>query len=669
MRKLLFLPPLAILAVCLAHAQSPPAVVNGVYVPEYKGNPATQPGEAALTPLQTELIAPLDIHRLEPGSPVLAKLEVPWSGLGCKLPQNSMVKGHVVEIDPRTKQNRVSRVTVLFDTADCNGVHGSPFPATVVALLAGTLGGDPNLAQGPPLADAIGLAVSGGLRKASAASAITDYSPLPIRKLPSKVLPGQVVGLNYIKLGVGSGQDGGSVLSSDNHDLRLPASTHLILMPRRPAPAEIAAARPSVPSLSPSPSPSPSKSATSAPAAAAAPPPPPEPVDETEVCTSACSSVADAGGLPATTHRATAQLPTSTLGYNPRENRQLTSLDYDSTLIYLDARNLLFTFDPHKLRERGGGVHHESFRTVRAVLIDPATPTVKRVVDWRVQGEGQYIWRAGSGMILAHVGRQLRLFGPDLRPIRTASLPGALAWVSASPSGNRFAVGIYRERHTEAEHQQIFELTGDEPDEDVEVQLFDSDLKLLLTSSRSSDSHPPVLSDSGEIRIQPGGRHKWRISEYRWDRSEHIIAIATSACRPQASTTLSGLLFVVGCDATPDVRWYRMLRPDGHPVLKGRSPSEEIEQSVTSSAPTQFAIRVVHAAKPMQLGQPFTRSDLKKEEISIYRTSDGRRIFATAAAEFPLAEQSFALSPAGNQVAITGDRSINFYAVTPSAAP
>lgn len=42
-------------------AQNPTPVVNGVYVPEYKGSPSIKPGQSAVTPLQTELIGPLDI--------------------------------------------------------------------------------------------------------------------------------------------------------------------------------------------------------------------------------------------------------------------------------------------------------------------------------------------------------------------------------------------------------------------------------------------------------------------------------------------------------------------------------------------------------------------------------------------------------------------------------
>jgi hypothetical protein len=225
-----------------ALGQYPSTGKRGVYVQEYKGDPGVLPGETALTPLQTELIGPLDISRLKVGSAVLTKLDVAWTGRGCTLALKSILAGHVAEIDARTKQNPISRVTLVFDTADCNGTPSAPFATGLVAVLAGRLGGDPDLAEGPALADAVGLSTGGGARSAQAASAITDYSALPIRKLPAQVMPGQVVGLRRIRLSVGTGVDGGSVLSSPNHDLRLESTTHFILMPPPPKPGVVAAA-------------------------------------------------------------------------------------------------------------------------------------------------------------------------------------------------------------------------------------------------------------------------------------------------------------------------------------------------------------------------------------------------------------------------------------------
>jgi hypothetical protein len=648
--------------------QNPTPARNGVYVPEYTGTLKLAPGTKLLTPLQTELVGPLDISRVHLGSPVLAKLDVAWSGPGCKLRANSILAGHIAEIEPRTKQNHISRVTVLFDTADCDGAHSVPYPTSLVAVLAGTLGGDQNLAEGPALADAIGLTAgstssastpgsNGLMRSAMQASAITDYSPLPVRKLPSQVLSGQVIGLSQIRLSVNTGLNGGSVLSAPNHDLRLESSTHLILMPRSAPPSTDAADTSSK-----------SMPSGSTPSAMAAILPTPETVDETDVCSSACTTITGIDFSTPTTTKA-GGLSVTNLGYMPKEKREITSFGYDAALTYLDGQNLLFTFDPHKLRERGGGVLQEFTRSVRAVLIDPASQQVKRILDWRVEGEGRYIWRVGPDKLLVHVGHQLRLFGPDLASIRSVSVPGPLAWISAAPSGNHFAVGIYRERHTADVHRELIEATGDEPEEDIEVRVYDENLNLLLTAPRSAESYQPVLSDLGEIRVRSIGHAHWQISEYRWDHTEHNIARTTSYCRPRISAALSGYLFIVGCDSTPGTRWYRMIGPDGHPVLRAFSPSEEIEQTCSSITSDEFAVRVVRLTTPLAFGQTFRKTDIQHEEVNVYRTSDGRRLFSTAAAEVPLSEQSFALSPNGSQLALIGDSSINFYPINSKLLP
>ena len=264
--------------------------------------------------------------------------------------------------------------------------------------------------------------------------------------------------------------------------------------------------------------------------------------------------------------------------------------------------------------------------------------------------------------MLVHVGHQLRLLGPDLAVVRSVSLAGPLAWVSAAPSGDHFAVGVYEERHTPEVHRQLVEATGDEPEEDVEVSVYDGDLKLLLTTERSGAAWAPVLSDAGEIRVRSAKVGRWVISEYRWDRTERVIARTQSGCRPRLAAAMGGGFFLTGCDAS-GARWYRMLRADGHPVLKGSSTTEEVEQAFSGTTAGEFAVRVVKAARSMGPGQPFRRSDLEGEQVGVYRASDGRRLGLLSAKEVPMVEESFTLSPDGREMALIGAKAIHFYAV------
>jgi len=109
--------------------------------------------------------------------------------------------------------------------------------------------------------------------------------------------------------------------------------------------------------------------------------------------------------------------------------------------------------------------------------------------------------------------------------------------------------------------------------------------------------------------------------------------------------------------------WYRMLRSDGHPLLKGESPATEIAQSAEAAVAGSFAVRVFEANRAISVDERFSRLDLTREEIGIYRSSDGSRLSSIATDDFILAQNSYALSPGGDQMALAGKDSILFYNV------
>jgi hypothetical protein len=628
------------------------------------------------TPLQVELLAAVDANKLTLGAQVLAKTRIDWNQPNCRLRAGSVVVGHVVDLQRRTKQLKGSSLAINFDHANCEG-HITPVPLILFAVI-----GRPEVDEGIPLADTGArfgasssnphMGVPGGKSTALAPAPVNNKDDMstgrqdPNDNTPGMIVAGQVIGLKKITLSVGTGTGGASVLSSVKDNVRLEGATQLILMPKEAvpvAPSPTLAAKSEAPSLTPSPAPAPTPESTPV----AAQPPPPEPVappevDETTICDSACSTVSNSDA-PAIAH-ASLTLSTSSFGYIPHDKREYEAFDFESTLTYLDAHNLLFTYDPHKLRQRLPlGIRTESLRTIRAILLDSSTLHVKRILDWQIQGSGQYIWRAGPGRILVHLGHHLRLLGPDLEVLRDLPVPGLLAFVSTSPDGNHIAVSTYHERYTHAMREQLAQVLDAEPEEDVDIQLFDGDLHSLLTARQSSSLPPPVLSDAGEIRIHSAAPNHWRISETLWDRSSRNVATVISACHPNLATPMPGSVFLIGCSKSPLQNWYRMIRLDGHAILKGHGSSQEIEQSSSSSNQSDFAVRVVRAKHSKTRGDRFRKDDLHDQEVSVYRASDGKRLFTTSNPGVSLAEQSFALSPAGNQLVVLSDASISLYPI------
>jgi hypothetical protein len=618
------------------------------------------------TPLEAELLAPLDASKLVRGASVLAKARLDWNGPTCLLRAGSVVSGRIVDLEQRSRQNKGSSLTILFDHANCDG-HLTPTGFTLVALII-----KPYLDEGRPLLDS-GFVKR--LRRASDPRILKNTGPqsrldvggaMALRaaessanNAPSLVTAGQVIGLYKVNLSVGTGPEGSSVLTATKGNIRLEHATHFILMPRVAVAADEASAVTA--KAEPSSLPMPPASVEAPHITTPEPPAPPE-TDETEICTAPCSVVPSTVGheLP----RASATLSAAHFGYAPHDNRDYETFDYQSSLIYLDSENLLFTFDPHTLRQRyASGIHTESMRTVRAILIDPKTLAVKRVREWQVQGEGQYIWPAGAGKVLVHLGHQLRLLGPELEVIRSVAISGLLAFVSVSPSGDRIAAGVLHERYNQEMHDLLVKVLHDEPEEDIDIQLFDHNFNVILTARQSSSLPPPILSDDGEIRVTFTGKNHWRISEYLWDHTEHTVATTISGCRPGVSAPLTNSLFLVGCSTSRDKNWYRMLRLDGHPILQGHSSFVEIEQASTSSNQSEFAIRVVRARIHKIRGSPFRKEDLHEQKFSIYRAADGKRLFLTTTPGVSLVEQSFALSPSGRQLAVLSNATISFYSI------
>ena len=247
--------------------------------------------------------------------------------------------------------------------------------------------------------------------------------------------------------------------------------------------------------------------------------------------------------------------------------------------------------------------------------------------------------------------------------MRQIPIPGQLVFVSTSPDGDHIAIGTLHERHTRTMHDELIKNLKTQPEEDVDVQLLDLNFRVLLTSRQSSLLPPPVLSDAGEVRVNSSGLNRWLIREYRWDNSVRTVAKVNSQCRPDLATPLPDAIFLVGCNASTDQNWYRMIRFDGHPILNSHVSSEDIEQSSSSSNQAEFAVRVVRANNAVSRGDLFFKQDLKEQEVSVYRSSDGKRLFFTTNPGVSLAAQSFALSPTGAQLAILSDLTISLYPI------
>jgi len=265
------------------------------------------------------------------------------------------------------------------------------------------------------------------------------------------------------------------------------------------------------------------------------------------------------------------------------------------------------------------------------------------------------------GIVTAHFGAPVAASRALNTPL---ALDGPLAYVRTSPSAKYFAVGVIKKRHSHDVHQQLADAEQREPEEDVEVKILDGDLHALATVMRSSRSSAPVLSDDGEIQVVRAGKGRWQIVEESWDTQKRVLASVNSRCTPQVTTLPPDLIFVIGCDRQTPNKWYRMLRPDGKPVLKGSSPMTVLEHATSGmAAGSAFTIGIAEAAKSVGTDAAFRTSDVADERIAVYRSDTGARIFAVTVPSPEPTVQTFGLSPDGGQLAVLAGDQIAFYSL------
>ncbi len=636
-----------------------------------------------LVPIYAELVGALNARTLNLGSPLLLKIKDPWQNGDCKLGRGSILKGRVVDLQLFSKQDNISRVAVVVDEAECNGAAFVPMPLAVAAILSPDPSEFKNVQQYLPLSASPTVMASGsgtgdsqtrsaGLSGRPASAGPSDAavffaksSDTPINS-SKRISLGDVSGISGLKLSVGTGPEQSSVLSMKGHNVNLQRYTQVVLVPaaliaRRvaPAPADPASAA-SAPGLAAHLAKS---VASDAEVRTNAQPRPPERdvAAETDVCVPPSCNIVQPD--PATTAELRAQknFPLHDLGYAPRSGAEMEDFDHEAALAYLGQHQLLVTFNPHKLIDRNDAGN--AVRMVRAVLLDTSAMRVLRTVDWHIVDRNQYLWPAGEDRILAHVGNELRVYGPGLDIERRIELQGSLAWVRVSPSQQNFAIGVMLERHSKELHAQL--AANEEPEEDMEIRVLDAEFQTTATAIRSSRFMPPVLTNEGEVGVYPQKNARWHLVENTWDRPVRSIAYITSACMPQISSVSPDLLFVVTCGRNAGGK-YRVLRRDGSLVLQGDLSSKEVQQGAYGTQlGNAFAVGISEADRTIVRGGYFLASDFKKEHLAVYRATDGKRVF-TALIDAPLSTREvYALAPGASELAVLSSHQLSLYRIPP----
>ena len=638
--------------------------LGGVFVLPLVGeSSANSKRDASQVPIQAELLAYINVHHLDVGTPVFARSTAEWTGPDCTLRQGAILEAKVESAVPKGKVPGGSKLALSFTRAQCNGDEMKPFGMVLEAVAAPPTQYT-NVTTGAVIPihsfsnpNGNGLPGFGAAGLSDVTTTHLEFTGLQ-HSFPTRpeLRSGDVIDLKGLKLEVGAGPNQSSVLSSHDRDVSLGKFTQLLLLPAslafRPAEAPQVTllarnnADPSAPSESPS-------------AAAAAF------ADSLETCAPPGCAV----DLPVSANELSldsgGSIPVHMLGYTPSSNKVLDEFGHEEVLAWLGPQELLLALNPHTLIRRDATSRKGApARMIRVVVLDTGSRSVLQAVEWELADHGRYLWQLDGNRVLVHVGNELRVYGTGLKVESRIPLAGPLAFVRIAPNGQLMAVATLRERHSAELHSQLRENSDAEPEEDVDVLILDKEFKAIGAASTSSGLLPPTLLNEGQVKVYAQPKNRYRLALSTWENKTATLARFSSLCTPELSSFAPDLLFLLTCDVNDGSSEYRVIRSDGKLLLRGKpGPKELGQEAIGNNQNRTFAVKAIHANRHMTPGDRFRGSELESEEVRVYRAGDGRRLMAARVEDPATSYGAYALSPDGSQLAILAGSEIHLFPV------
>lgn len=364
------------------------------------------------------------------------------------------------------------------------------------------------------------------------------------------------------------------------------------------------------------------------------------------------------------------------LGYTQRLQQQITALDTSTGVHFLGDDQVLFTFPLHALVAR---THQQLLsglrpRIVRAVVLASSDGRVLRERDWMVpEASGPYVWGMGGGRVLAHVGEDLVVYGPDLVEQHRFPLPGPLLFVSVSPSGGLILAATVHERHTPEQHAKlaVFLGPGVPVAEDYDLTGLRGDLQVMGTQRMAQEPMQPALLQTAMVSARQvavhglvgGGNVHWALEENPWGGPSKTLARVGSGCDLAVTALASDMLFTQGCEPEKDeMGWYRVLNPDGATLLKGRlQPFELLQQASSDRAGSLLAVAVTQFSKRVALSESIAAGAFGPLAVRVYALHTGREVFAVRLDGSSDLSETVALAPAGARLAVLTAGALQMY--------
>ena len=625
---------------------------------------------AQVTSITTGPLGRIDSRRISEGASFFVSTKSEWKQGQCSIPRGMILEGRIAKLVRRGPGEKREEVGLRFVHIPCSGNDKHEIIPVLTAIHGSQKRSDDDILDRAALSGLFAAAVGGHTPQGASGGNDGTGPPangyggfIPQSAHGETTREGEVTDFPGVKISLPTYLSDPTIVYSSGEIFFDPDARFVLVvrLTEHSPPVEIAHATPP----SPQPGATSNASVENSPGSLPASTLYTVPVLVENCVSGGCSAAADAKEVIA--EKAQTELPLRNLGYRPRIGRTIRGgLEEDAAVAFLDDSQVLVTFTTHPLipRNTDEAVRTMTPRHIRGVLVSAVNGQVLRVVDWSVPEAAAYLWPLSRGRVLVHIGGALVVYSHNLQEEARLQLPGPLVFVTVSPSRNVILIAVKHEKYDAATFRRLADFVGSADAVQEECELMALNSQLEQTSSRRLTQIParPWLLDSGTVSaVEEQGSH-WRIDESDWNNHEKQVAVLASGCEPLLESLPGNLLFLSGCKEDSRSKWFRVLRADGKTLLRGTASNEAIPEYVDAPASgSAFAVGVEHSLSEVDWATGMFIGDLQSMTVTVYRASDGKRIYATKLPSHAVDRRVFALSPSGGRLAILSDDSLHLY--------
>ena len=369
-------------------------------------------------------------------------------------------------------------------------------------------------------------------------------------------------------------------------------------------------------------------------------------------------------------------IPVGPLGYRPPGLLYMLSGRAFSTLDFIDAHHLLFTFhQPRLMRREEHPGRSDNDQIIRAVVLSAPDGAVLESAEWRMHDRSRYLWALAGGRFLVRQRNTYLLTDASLKLREYIEVPTPVLETEVSPDGRILAIEHEYEKHTAEQHSKLeaqsVQYGEPPPAEDTQITLIDVASRAVLAALRTETPIHVPITTTGYVGVGRGkSEDEFLVRFMPFTGEATVLGKVASTCTPHENFLNQRAIVIESCGPkTADV-FLDAWTVDGKKLWNGHREGHFVWPTFAyARTGERFAVSLLHIAHTIDLADSLNDEDVKEQVVQVFDSATGALLMSTTASPILTAGQNFALSEDGERLAVLREGAIEIYKVPAPPAP